>query len=82
MTRGSKKLAAKRVAYEETIASQSTKAKISKPRWIKHTWDDKTDTLRTHWQPGFFPRASPHWHREGSLDEIEQRENAGQREMF
>jgi hypothetical protein len=82
MTRGFKKLAAKRAAYEETMASQPTKAKVSRARWIKHTWDEKTDTLRTQWQPGFFPRASQEWHREGSIDEIEQKENAGQREMF
>ncbi len=80
--RGSKKFAAKQAAYEETMAAQPTKPKVSKARWIKHSWDEKTDTLRTQWQPGFFPRAIPAWHREGSIDEIEQRENAGQREMF
>ncbi len=45
MTRGFKKFAAKRAAYEETMASQPTKAKVSRARWIKHTWDEKTDTL-------------------------------------
>ncbi|OHV83633.1 hypothetical protein [Rhizobium sp. LCM 4573] len=82
MTRGSKKSAAKQVAYAEVIKGQRTTAKRSKARWIKHSWDEKTDSLVTQWTPGFFPRASSHWHREGSIDEIEARENAGQRSMF
>ncbi|WP_221166997.1 hypothetical protein [Rhizobium lentis] len=81
MPKRATKVAIKRAAYEKTMASQPTKAKVSKARWIKHSWDEKTDTLRTQWQPGFFP-AKAGWHREGSIDEIEQRENAGQREMF
>lgn len=47
----------------------------------KHTWCEKTDSLRTHYWPAAFPGAKS-WHREGSLDEIEQRENAGQRSFF
>lgn len=70
----------KQVAYDETMKSQPAKA--SKARWIKHSWDEKTDSLRTQWEPGFFPRRGPDWHRQGSIDEIEQRENAGQRSLF
>lgn len=76
------KAAIKRAAYDETMAAQTAKAKSSKARWIKYTWDEKSDSLRTQCQPAFFPRASQHWHREGSIDEIEQRENAGQRALF
>jgi hypothetical protein len=74
------KAAIKQAAYDETMKSQS-KAKASKARWIKHSWDEKTDSLRTHWAPGFFP-AKAGWHREGSIDEVEARENAGQRSLF
>lgn len=83
MSRGCKKLNAKKLAYTAVMRQQvSGKDRQSKTRWIRHTWDEKTDSLVTRSAPGFFPRASQHWHREGSLDEIEQRENAGQREMF
>ncbi|MDX0164397.1 hypothetical protein GOC43_21325 [Sinorhizobium meliloti] len=81
MTKRATKAAFKRAAYEETMKSQPAKAKASKARWIKHSWDEKTDSLRTQWVPGFFP-AKAGWHREGSIDEIEQRENAGQRSLF
>ena len=80
MSKRATKAAAKQAAYEETMKSQP-KAKASKARWVKHQWDDKTDSLRTLWVPGFLP-AKAGWHREGSIDEIEARENAGQREMF
>lgn len=81
MTRGVKKVAAKQAAYAETMKAQPTKAKASKARWVKHSWNEKTDSLKTRYWPAAFPGARG-WHREGSLDEIEQRENAGQREMF
>ncbi|MDX1216329.1 hypothetical protein GOL99_12365 [Sinorhizobium medicae] len=81
MTKRATKAAFKRAAYEETMKSQPAKAKASKARWIKHSWDEKTDSLRTQWVPGFFP-AKAGWHREGSIDEIEARENAGQRSLF
>lgn len=71
----------KQTAYAEVMKAQPAKPKASKARWVKHSWDEKTDSLRTQWAPGFFP-AKAGWHREGSLDEIEARENAGQREMF
>lgn len=76
------KAAAKLAAYEDVMKVQPTKPKASKARWINHSWDQKTDSLRTRWEPGFFPRRGPDWHREGSLDEIEQKENAGQRDLF
>ncbi|MQX11804.1 hypothetical protein [Sinorhizobium fredii] len=63
------------------MAAQTEKPKASKARWVKHTWDEKTDSLKTHYWPAAFPGAKG-WHREGSLDEIEQRENAGQRSLF
>lgn len=81
MTRGLKKVAAKQAAYEDTMKSQPTKQKVSKARWVKHSWDEKTDSLKTRYWQAAFPGAQG-WHREGSIDEIEQRENAGQREMF
>lgn len=79
MARQTTKAAAKQAAYDDVMKSRP---KASIPKWVQHSWDDKTDSLRTQSKPGFFPRPSADWHREGSLDEIEQRENAGQREMF
>lgn len=77
--RGFKKLAAKMVAYEETMKAQP--AKVSKARWVKHVWCEKTDSVRTYYWPAAFPGAKG-WHREGSINEIELRENAGQRSLF
>jgi hypothetical protein len=79
MSKRATKAAAKQAAYEEAMKSQP---KAPKGKWTFHIWDEKTDSLRTRSIPGFFPRPSADWHREGSLDEIEQRKNAGQREMF
>jgi len=81
MSKRATKAAVKRAPYDEVMAAQPAKSKASKPRWIKHSWDEKTDSLRTQWAPGFFP-AKTGWHREGSIDEIEARENAGQRSLF
>lgn len=80
MSKRATKAAAKQAAYEETMKARP-KSKASKARWIKHSWDEKTDSLRTQWVPGFFP-AKAGWHREGSINEIEARENAGQRSLF
>lgn len=82
MAKRATKATAKLAAYEDVMKAQPTKSKASKARWIRHSWDAKTDSLRTEWEPGFFPQRGPDWHREGDLDEIEQRENAGQRELF
>lgn len=49
-------------------------------RWVRHTWDRAKDQLVTEYATGRQPGSD--WHREGSIDEIEQRENAEQREMF
>lgn len=76
------KTAAKKAAYDDAMRQQPESKRPSKERWVRHTWCEKTDSLKTQWQPGFFPRCGPEWHREGSLDEIEQRENAGQRSLF
>jgi hypothetical protein len=75
------KAAIKKAAYEETMKSQPAKPKRSQARWVKHTWDEKNDRLKTSYWPAAFPGAKG-WHREGSIDEIEQRENAGQRSLF
>lgn len=82
MAKRATKAAEKLAAYEDTMRSQPTKTKASAARWMHHSWDAQTDSLRTQWEPGFFPRRGPDWHREGSIDEIEAKENAGQREMF
>lgn len=81
MTRGLKKVAAKQAAYAETMKAQPAKREAAKARWVTHTWDEKTDSLKTYYWPAAFPGARG-WHREGSIDEIEQRENAGQRILF
>lgn len=61
--------------------------KAKKPRkpdpavWLRHSWDREKDRLVTEASVGRQPD-EPGWYRKGSIDEIEQRENAGQREMF
>lgn len=52
------KAAIKRAAYEEVMKTQpkmAAKPKSSKARWVKHTWCEKTDSLRTHYWPAAFP---------------------------
>lgn len=49
--------------------------------WVKHSWSRAQDCLVSERVIGQRP-PEPGWHREGSLDEIEQKENAGQRELF
>lgn len=75
------KAAVKQTAYAETMKAQPTKPKVPKARWVRHTWDEKTDSVKTSYWPAAFPGAKG-WYREGSIDEIEQRENAGQRKLF
>lgn len=72
------KAAAKKAAYAETMAAQPAKLTRTKARWVKHSWDADKEAVVTQWCPGFMPRPSS-WHRKGSIDEIEARENAGQR---
>ena len=74
-------MAAKQVAYEETMKAQPAKPKASKARWVRHRWDEKTDSLKTRYWPAAFPKARG-WYREGSISSIEQKENAGQRSLF
>ncbi|TBB59413.1 hypothetical protein ELH43_38735 [Rhizobium ruizarguesonis] len=62
MTRGSKKVAAKRAAYDETMAAQPTKSKKVLPNWMRHRWDVENDRLKTSSQPGFMPRPNQNWH--------------------
>ena len=77
------KTEAKRQAYNAAIrikpAAQNRKAK---PRWIRHTWSNEQERLVSRWMPGAMPRPGLDWHRQGLIDEIEQRENAGQRSLF
>jgi len=49
-------------------------------RWVKHSWDRQQDCLVSEYVVG--RQSGPGWYREGSLDEIEARENAGQKELF
>lgn len=49
-------------------------------RWVRHSWDREQDRLVTEYAAGRQPRLD--WHQEGSIDEVEARENAWQREMF
>ena len=74
------KSAVKKAAYAEVMRTQSKHK--AKPRWLRHSWDNEKDCLVTRFHPGVWRAPGPDWHREGSIDEIEQRENAGQRDMF
>lgn len=64
------------------IAEKAKKAR--KPAavvWLKHGWDREKDQLVTEAAVGRQPDEEG-WYRQGTLDEIEARENAGQRELF
>lgn len=50
-------------------------------RWVRHSWDRVQDQLVTEYATGRQP-PDRGWYREGSIDEIEAKENAGQREML
>ena len=77
------KTEAKRQAYNAAIRIQPKASnRQANPRWIRHRWSDEQDRLISRWMPGAMPRPGLDWHREGSIDEIEQRENAGQRSLF
>lgn len=92
MSNRTTKLAAKRAAYEEAMRQQpaardrqqkpSQNRKQSNARWVRHRWSNETDSVKTLRLPACWPDPGKEWHREGSLDEIEQRENAGQRSLF
>ncbi len=71
-----------RLLHAVEIAEKAKKAR--KPDfvvWRKHGWDRAKDRLVTEAAVGRQPDG-PGWHRQGSIDEIEARENAGQRELF
>jgi hypothetical protein len=74
------KAAVKKAVYDDVMKGQPKSA--SAPRWVWHRWDHERDRLRTTGWIGSIPRPTPDYHREGSIQEIEQRENAGQKEMF
>lgn len=88
-----KKLAAKKAAYEEAMRQQPAAAqnrqqtlsqnrKRSADRWICHEWSDVWDKVMTRALPACFADPGNAWHREGTIDEIEAKENAGQRSLF
>ncbi|GMB82790.1 hypothetical protein NN6n1_35730 [Shinella zoogloeoides] len=71
-----------RLMQAAEIAEKAKKARKPDPVvWLKHGWDREKDQLLTEASIGRQPDG-PGWYRQGSIDEIEQRENAGQREMF
>ncbi|MDX0533015.1 hypothetical protein GOL26_22660 [Sinorhizobium medicae] len=67
-------------AAEDAEAEAAALEIIEGVRWVKHNWDRERDRLVSEYAIG--RQSSPGWYREGSIDEIEARENAGQRELF
>ena len=67
-------------AKEDAEANGAALDILNGVRWVKHSWDRERDCLVT--EVAIERQAGPGWHREGSISEIEARENAGQREMF
>jgi hypothetical protein len=67
-------------AQEDAEKEAAALDSLNGVRWLKHGWDCEQDCLVTEY--ALERQSAPGWHREGSLDEIEARENAGQREMF
>ncbi|OCW56304.1 DNA cytosine methyltransferase [Hoeflea olei] len=64
------------------IAEKAKKTRKPDPVvWLRHSWDRAKDRLVTEAAVGRQPD-EPGWYRQGSIQEIEARENAGQREMF
>lgn len=64
------------------IAEKTKKARKPDPVvWLRHSWDREKDRLVTEAAVGRQPD-EPGWYRKGSINEIEARENAGQRELF
>lgn len=71
----------KQVEYVKAMAAQPKRAKAL-PRWVRWSWDVENGCARCQWTPGAFRRRGLDWHREGSIDEIEAKENVGQRDLF
>lgn len=64
------------------IADKAKKVRKPDPAiWLRHSWDRQKDRLVTEASVGRQPDETG-WYRQGSIDEIEQRENAGQKELF
>ncbi|CUW93611.1 hypothetical protein AGR2A_Cc70057 [Agrobacterium genomosp. 2 str. CFBP 5494] len=85
MSKRAEKAAEKQAAYDAVMAAKerpSTDKSLRRPRWVRYWWDKEKDCLVRRTWIGAVPRPGPDWHREGSIDELEARENAGQREMF
>jgi hypothetical protein len=78
MTRAAKD-AAKIAAYEEAMR---IKRRAALPDWVCHSWDHENECLCTSRVKGYMSRPDANHFREGSIDEIEQRENAGQKDLF
>ena len=77
------KAVAKLAEYEAAPKNGSTGPRGgSKPVWVKHAWNDVCGKVMKRSLPSSFPRPGKDWFREGTIDEIEQRENAGQIQMF
>lgn len=74
------KAAGKRAAYDDAMKGQPRSA--SQPNWVWHRWDYERDRLKTTRWIGSIPRPTLDYHREGSIQEIEQKENSGQRRLF
>ena len=68
-------------AEEDAAAELAALEELQGELWVKHSWDRGRDCLVTERVTGRRPD-EPGWYRQGSIDEIEQRENAGQRELF
>lgn len=91
MAKRTTKLDAKRAAYAEAMRQQPSENRAQMPsqnrkqstaRWVCHRWSEATDSLKTLLLPACWPDPGHEWHREGTLGEIEQRENADQRRLF
>lgn len=88
LSKTAQKAAAKVAAYEAAprsgpIAPQNG-LKLEHRRWVWHYWCDVEQRVITKKQPACFPRSTvpARYLREGTIDEIEMRENAGQLSMF
>jgi len=85
MSKRAMKAAATQAAYDEAMAAKpqkSTDKSTRRPRWVSYWWDKEKDCLVRRTWIGAVPRPGLDWHREGSIDEIEAKENAGQRDFF
>ncbi|MGE7368395.1 hypothetical protein ACQKKX_04900 [Neorhizobium sp. NPDC001467] len=68
-------------AEEDAAAELAAIEELQGALWVRHSWDRGRDCLVTERVTGRRP-TEPGWYRQGSIDEIEARENAGQKELF